>query len=80
MFGFSLGKLLVTAVAILAVWYGFKLLSKEGEGPKVAESKKKKSAKVSADAEDLVECKVCGAYVATATAQDCGREGCPYPV
>jgi len=78
MFGFSLGKLLVAALAILAVWYGFKLLSKEEESPEVAASKK--NASVSADAEDLIKCEVCGAYVATATAQNCGGEGCPYPV
>ena len=78
MFGFSLGKLLVAALAILAVWYGFKLLSKDEESPEVSASKKNTS--VGTDAEDLVKCEVCGAYVATATAQNCGHEGCPYSV
>lgn len=78
MFGFSFAKLLLTAVVVLAVWYGFKLMSKNDEGPAVADKKKKTKANIRSDAEDLVECAVCGAYVAPATAKACGREGCPY--
>ena len=30
------------------------------------------------DAEDMVECPVCGEYVAANSAASCGRDDCPY--
>ena len=69
MLGFSFGKLLVTAVAILIVWYGFKYMTQLGEvraanlAAKQAATKDKR-----VEAEDLVECTVCGAFVAPASA------------
>ena len=87
MFGFSFAKLLVTAVAILVVWYGFKYMNRVAEirAGKVAARGAAGAAKTTTakehriEAEDLVECKVCGAFVAPASAADCGRDGCPYP-
>jgi len=79
--GFSLGKLLVTAVAILIVWYGFKYMTQLGEvraANLAAEQAAKKDKRV--EAEDLVECNLCGSFVAPATAKKCDRGDCPYPV
>ena len=80
MFGFSLGKLLVTVVAVLVVWYGFKYMTRLGgaRAAKVAAKEASTSSK-RVEAEDLVECRVCGSFVASATAGDCGQGGCPYP-
>jgi TRAP-type C4-dicarboxylate transport system permease small subunit len=81
MLGFSLGKLLVTAVAILIVWYGFKYMTRLGDARAAKVAAKKASTKDNrVEAEDLVECNVCGSFVAAATAKKCDRGACPYPV
>ena len=79
MFGFSIGKLLVTGIAILVVWYGFKLLARDGKDSKMTSREAAKPENLGVNAEELVECGVCQAYAASATASDCGRSGCPYP-
>ncbi len=33
---------------------------------------------INSDAEEMVECAVCGAFVAVRGARNCGREDCPY--
>ena len=81
MLGFSLGKLLVTAVAIFIVWYGFKYMTQLGEvraANLAAKQAAKKDKRV--EAEDLVECNLCGSFVAPATAKKCDRGDCSYPV
>jgi hypothetical protein len=68
MFALSLVKLLVAAVILAALWYGYKGIRgffggrDSGKGP---------------DALDMKECPVCGVYRAS---QDnaCEREDCPY--
>ena len=80
MFGFSLNKLLLTTVIILAIWYGFKWVGR------LDRARKKKALKDkggepeirSAEAESLVKCPVCGTYVSPGGAESCGREDCPY--
>jgi hypothetical protein len=32
----------------------------------------------SGDAEEMVECAVCGAFVAAQGSKDCGKDNCPY--
>ncbi len=90
MFGFSLQKLLVLAAIVGAVWYGFKLLSRLHEARKLEESaragKQPRAARRGAGgapspaegAEDMVQCPVCGTYVAARAAANCGRPDCPY--
>ena len=84
MFGFSLGKLLVLVVIIGGVWYGFKLISRrnearEGRGPgRVAGRRKKSKARVDADSQEMIECDVCGIFVAAVDATSCDRADCPY--
>lgn len=91
MFGFSLPKLLFTAVAIALVIYGFRWLTQmqqRNERNVQNRASARKTAKPAAsgtsssgsdDVETMIECKVCGSYVAASGARSCGREDCPYP-
>jgi len=76
MFGFGFGKLLVLAIVVAAVWYGFKLVGRldQQRKRKVAEAKKKPSDSIG----EMEKCRVCGTYVAAGGAENCGRQGCPY--
>ena len=76
MFGFSLAKLIVLAVIVAVVWYGFKVFTKgkQLENPGEEES----ITKDEPEAVDMQACGVCGDYVAP-EASDCGKDDCPYP-
>ncbi len=94
MFGIpSLQKLLVLAAVIAAVWYGFKFVgrlqdAREAEQklraggtrqPKARWRRAKQPAAPEApQAEDMVECAVCQAYVPARGASRCERPDCPY--
>ena len=88
MFGFSLQKIIVLVAIVAAVWYGFKFLSRLDASRKAeakvrhAKAKTKgrgKAAPPAADEpEDMVQCPVCGAYVAARASSSCGRDDCPY--
>ncbi len=91
MFGFSLQKILVLAAVIAAVWYGFKWISRlqevrdaqEGGKPKKKRrwpgtARRAKEEPPASAAEDMTACPVCGTYVATRGAANCGRADCPY--
>ena len=72
-------KLLVLAVIIALVWYGFKWAGRisaqrGGEIPGDAAGKPALE-----DAEDMSKCEACGTFVPTEGARDCGRDNCPYP-
>ena len=89
MFGFSLTKLIFTVLAGMAVWYGFKLFIRiqemredkirasvrSGGGP-VSGAKRDKSS--AGKIKDMVNCKVCDAYVIADSPASCGRDDCPY--
>jgi uncharacterized protein len=92
MFGLSLTKILLTIFVIVAVWYVYKVfqrkqkLSEEGAPTPFArilrgESLKARSASAAAakEAEDMVACPACGAYVSPRSAVSCGKPNCPYP-
>lgn len=79
MFGFSLAKLVVAAILICAVWYGFKMMNRIAEARSDSlpgQGKGKVSPR--ANVEDLTECSRCGAFV-SANAKACGRADCQYP-
>jgi len=86
MFGFSLTKLLFTAFAIAVVWYGFKWMGRVQE-QRIQRARAKPSQSPGAaspppgaeEAEEMIKCPVCEAYVTARGAVSCGREGCPYP-
>lgn len=88
MFGFpSLQKLLLLAAIIAAVWYGFKFIgrmqaARDAQAGRPARKPswpgmRKKETK-SSEAEDMVQCPVCQAYVPARGAHSCGRGDCPY--
>ena len=91
MFGFSLQKLLFTGIVIAAIFYGFRWFtemqarrerdvrtrSKGGKPRGSANAGAAKSAEQ--DVETMIECTVCGSFVASGSARSCGREDCPYP-
>ena len=93
MLGFSIQKLLFTVAVIVAVWYGFKWVGRMKEVRDEERGKLRRQAQDGAggvqagsgsgaaagDAEEMVECPACGAFVAAQGAKSCGREDCPYP-
>jgi uncharacterized protein len=90
MFGISFQKLLVLVAVIAVVWYGFKFIGRlqdrreadrelraSGAGqPKTRGRGAERSA--APEAEDMVECPVCQAYVPARGASRCERADCPY--
>ena len=94
MLGFSLQKILLLAAIVSAVWYGFKLVSRlqaarDGSGQQkrttawrtpnfMKMGRKAGRPAARAEAEDMVQCPTCKAYVAARGAQNCGRADCPY--
>ncbi|MSP21384.1 MAG: hypothetical protein EXQ93_07730 [Alphaproteobacteria bacterium] len=78
MFGFSLAKLVVVTGLILAVWYGFRMMTRIGEVRAEALARNNAKGARKLDVEDLVECKRCSAFV-SAGAKACTRGDCPYP-
>ncbi len=83
MFGIpSIGKLLVLAAILGAVWYGFKMVGRMQQArdaerkQKVADSNKASApAKGGEDTLDLVQCSACQAYVqAGSKCSNCGTQ------
>jgi uncharacterized protein len=88
MFGLGFTKLLVLAILILIVWYGFKytarieavkqslraeaLRRRQGGGGDVRPAAR--------PVEDLVKCQRCGSFVAAQGAANCGKPQCPWGV
>ncbi len=91
MFGIpSLQKLLVLAAVIALVWYGFKFVGRlqdqrnaaQGLGRRKARRTKTRGRAATEpkapEAEDMVACPVCQAYVQARGASRCDRADCPY--
>ena len=78
MLGFSLPKLIVLALIIAAIWYGFKFFSR-AQGMSKPEKPGDDTDAVMPDAVDMVKCATCGDFVAAKGASSCGKDGCPYP-
>jgi uncharacterized protein len=85
MFGFSFWKLVVLVAVVAVVWFGFRFLQNREQVRRAAaaatarpESRQKDrlGPRAVGETEDLVLCRVCGAYVAR-TAVGCGRRDCP---
>ena len=78
MLGFSLPKLIVLALIVAAIWYGFKMF---GSGRKAAKSEVPgdDTDTVIPKAVDMVQCETCGDFVAAKGTTSCGKESCPYP-
>jgi uncharacterized protein len=84
MLGLSLGKLILLAIIIAVVWYGFKYMERVETLRRTQRreaDRQRKSAPPGPrgiEAEDLVKCARCGAYVAAGSATHCGRPDCPW--
>jgi len=78
MLGFSLGKLIVLGLIIAAVWYGFKVVGRRNQGVGRKSADPKVDAAVS-DAQNMEKCDQCATFVPVSVAENCGRDGCPYP-
>lgn len=86
MFGLSVTKLLLLAILILIVWYGFKYAARV-EAVKKAVRAEALRRGVGGDmrrpkrpVEDLIKCQRCGAFVAGRGAANCGKPQCPWGV
>jgi hypothetical protein len=71
---FEFPKLVVMILVFAAVWIGYRWLN----GPARELPRRRPPPRPAIQAEDLVACGVCGAYVA-ARAPGCGRLDCPRP-
>ena len=93
MFGFSLQKLALLVAIVAAVWYGFKLVKQlqdarelearnQGNPRRATAGRRRgKSQDRAADAQDaeqMVQCPVCGTYVPASRTPKCDRPSCPY--
>jgi len=75
MFGF--GKILVLAVIIAAVWYGFKFVGRL-QAKRQEELKDARREGDFKDAGDMVKCPQCAAFVVAGGAANCSKSECPY--
>ncbi len=83
MLGLSFSKLIVLAILIALVWYGFKYAARvEAIRRSVREEAARRQARPGVrpprSVENLVKCQQCGAFVAATGATNCGKPGCPW--
>jgi hypothetical protein len=83
MLGLSLGKLILLALIVVIIWYGYRYMQRvEAVRRFLREelNRRRSAARPSqpVEAEDLVKCAVCGAYVPSRNAGACGRPDCPW--
>lgn len=93
MFGIGFQKLLLLAVIIAVVWYGFKYLGRlnrvekgerrhgertMGERLRRAAQEKTKGKAQKPAVEDTEKCPKCGVYFTVESGHHCGKEKCPY--
>jgi hypothetical protein len=90
MFGLSLPKILLTVLAALAAWYGYRWWTRLQERREAAVAGRRDefgqafgkgesgSGKFAA-ADEMVLCPSCRTYVAKQAATSCGRDNCPFP-
>jgi len=84
MFGLSLTKLLLLAVLVLIVWYGFKYAARveavrQALRAEALRHRPRGDRRPAArPVEDLVKCQRCGAFVAAQGAANCGKPQCPW--
>jgi hypothetical protein len=76
----SLPKLIEIALVILAVWFAVRWLNRPPVSPRRARQAQRPEPQATrrVEAEDLVACPACGAYVSE-SARSCGKSVCPRP-
>lgn len=85
MFGLpSFTKLLVLAAIILVVWYGFRFIGRLDAQRKLQAKQEARASGTASrssavpDAEEMIACPACRAYVPARHSSNCGRADCPY--
>ena len=82
MFGFSLAKLVLLGLIVAVLWLGFRYMSRvdmiRRSLREELERRHRSTGAPAKEAEDLVKCSRCGAYVAARSASACGRPDCPW--
>ena len=76
MFGFGIGKIIVLAAIIAAVWYGYRFVNRLDQNRK-REAEKSKLEKTET-INKMVKCPSCGTYAVDSGAARCGVCGSPY--
>ena len=74
---FAFPKLIIVVLVVVAAWVGYRWLN--GVTRELSSRPPTPPPNRAINAEDLVACEVCGAYVA-ADAGVCGRPDCPRPL
>ena len=91
MFGLSFTKLLMLAILILIVWYGFKYAARieaVTQSRRAETPRRRQGGNGDGDTrppsprpvEDLVKCQRCDSFVAAQGAANCGKSQCPWGV
>jgi hypothetical protein len=81
MFGLpSFPKLTLLILVLAAVWFAFRWIGKQDRARKEEAGGRapRGRGRNSAEAVDMVQCKVCDAFVPRANPTACERAGCPY--
>lgn len=78
MFGFGIFKILFTIAVVIAIWYGFKHISRIVAGAKRALESDDAGDHGEPVPQSLVQCPVCGTYNDPVDAKRCDRDDCPY--
>lgn len=75
----GLPELFLILVVVFAAWHVVKMFNRvNSRPPQARRPQAPRQAPRIVEAEDLVACKACGAYIA-ASAGHCGRADCPQP-
>jgi uncharacterized protein len=85
MLGIGFSKLVVLAILIFAIWTAFKYVGRVEEvrqtlrrARDAAQRGANRHAPPKIEAEDMIKCRACDAYVAARGAARCGRGDCPW--
>ena len=71
-------ELFLILVVVFAAWHVVKMFNRANTHPPRAQRPQAPPPRRIIEAEDLVACKACGAYIAS-SARHCGRADCPQP-
>lgn len=77
------GKILLTVAVIAIIWFGFRYLSRQAELRRRDPADRvtppcPPGADAAAEAETMLECRVCGTWQPGRSVRSCGRTDCPY--
>ena len=74
----GLPELFLILVVVFAAWHVVKMFNRANSPPPRAPRPRMHQGQRVSEAEDLVACKACGAYIPS-SARHCGRTNCPQP-